>query len=225
MRSNGTTASGPASPIRARVGELTIPPSASRGMFIRPGAGVGAAGPLGTNFARSGSPPRMFATLPTIGMASPPRIRAARPPMLLIALMASTSLLNATAKPMTAAVAKINGLVANAMFSATTAAAIAPIVIAIRVNTSGLFCAQSANFCMYGITSSSTGKNAAPMPSLVSAMLFLKIAILPAAVSAFFATAPPNVPPSTSMTSSRVAPSLIIVAISGVNDRSALKLP
>ena len=54
----------------------------------------------------------------------------------------------------------------------------------IFLNAAGLFCAQSANLCMYGSTDSSTGKNAAPMPSLVSAILFLKIAILPAAASA-----------------------------------------
>ena len=111
------------------------------------------------------------------------------------------------------------------MFVATIAPATKPIAPAINKNASGLSCAQSANFCKYGRTASRTGSNAAPIDSLVSPIEFFIIANLPAAVSAFAATAPPNVPPNTAITSSRVAPSLIMVAISGDNVRNALKLP
>ena len=48
--------------------------------------------------------------------------------------------------------------------------------------------------------------------------------VLPNAVKGLIA-APPNVPPNTFITSSRLAPSLIIVAISGDNVRNALKFP
>jgi hypothetical protein len=87
--------------------------------------------------------------------------------------------------------------------------------VAIAINLSGLFCAQSANFCKTGKAFSTTGISAAPIDSLVSSNEFLSILNLPAAVSAPAAAAPPNVPPRMAMISSSDAPSLIMALISG----------
>ena len=105
------------------------------------------------------------------------------------------------------------------------AIAMPPMAAAMARNALGFFCAQSANFCKIGRAASTTGSRAAPMLSFVSATLLESIFILPAAVSAAADAAPPNVPPKTSITVFRSAPSLISAAISGVRLRNALKLP
>ena len=88
---------------------------------------------------------------------------------------------------------RLNGLSDIAMFVSTIAAAIAPMAAAIIKKASGLSLAQSAIPCKNGNTASTTGSKAVPIDSLVSPIEFFIMSNLPAAVSAFAATAPPNV--------------------------------